>query len=464
MDILKQFLGRLHPLLVHLPIGFIILGLLLQWYDRKIHAYNKIIALIFLWAGICSAFTCVTGYLQFLSEGYTFDSVKWHLWLGIVTTLFCFLMYFKIAERSFLTMLKRFSILPFSILLFVLISFTGHLGGDITHGKGYLLEPFPNSVKSFFGQEIFEEKTIELTEENWETSLFYEDVVHPIINNKCVSCHNPKKSKGELMLHSIDDILNGGESGEIIVRNNPEESPLYSRLVLPKDHEDHMPPKEKTQLTKEEMAVIKAWISSGNQSETTIGQMGLSKDLFLSFFPKKENNFYPDTTVVAAATDSIARIKKSGIHVQQISNTSNFLRASCINKPTFSDNDFEILNPIMEQIVVLDLGGTQVTDAIFEKLVALPHLTTLKLDNTSISGNGIAILAQLYHLKSINLTHTNFEGSHIPSLSGFKKLEKVYLYNTTASQTDEKHSTENNSILDFGDYRLPKIAADSIIY
>ncbi|MEX0314031.1 MAG: c-type cytochrome domain-containing protein [Allomuricauda sp.] len=464
MEILKQFLGRLHPLLVHLPIGFIILGLLLQWYDRKKNAYQKIISLIFLWAGICSIFTCITGYLQYLGEGYAFNTVKWHLWLSIVTTLFCFLMYFKIAEKPFFELLKRFSIGPLSLILFVLVSFTGHFGGDITHGKGYLIEPFPNSVKSFFGVATFEEKPIALHEENWETSLFYEDVVHPIINNKCVSCHNPKKSKGDLELHTLEAMLQGGEHGEVIVQNNPDESELYSRLILPKEDEDHMPPKEKTQLTKEEIAIIKTWIANGNPSETTIGEMGLPKELFLSFFPQKENKFYPDTAVAAASIDSLAKIKKFGVHVQQISNTSYFLSVSCINKPSFEDLDFKLLNPIKEQIVVLDLGGTQVTDAVFEKLVSFPHLTTLKLDNTSITGNGIAILAQLEHLKSINLTHSNFEDSNIPVLSEFKKLEKVYLYNTKASKEGTKGYSKRDSILDFGDYELPKIAADSIIY
>ncbi|WP_422348968.1 c-type cytochrome domain-containing protein [Flagellimonas sp.] len=464
MDILKQFLGRLHPLLVHLPIGFIILGLLMQWYDRKKHAYKSMVALIFFWAGICSLLTCVTGYLQYRGEGYTFDTVKWHLWLGIITTLFCFLMYFRIAEKQFLQLLKQLPLVLLSILMLVLISFTGHLGGDITHGKGYLIEPFPNSVKSFFGYEIFEEKPIVLTEESWETSQFYEDVVHPIINNKCVSCHSPKKSKGELKLHTLEDLLSGGEHGEIISTNNPEESPLYSRLILPMDDEDHMPPKEKTQLTKEEIAIIKTWILHGNPSETTIGQLGLPKDLFLSFFPKKEDDFYPDTTVVAAHTDSIRAIKEFGIHVQQISNTSNFLSVSCINKPSFGNDDFEMLHPIKQQIVVLDLGGTQINDGIFDKLTSLPYLTTLKLDNTSISGNGIARLSQLEHLKSINLTHSNFESSFIPFLNDFKKLEKVFLYKTKASQGAEKDPNQDSSILDFGNYTLPIIAQDSIIY
>ncbi|WP_190809800.1 c-type cytochrome domain-containing protein [Flagellimonas sp. S3867] len=464
MDILKQFLGRLHPILVHLPIGFIILGLLLQWYDRKIRAHSKIIALIFLWAGILSAFACVTGYLQYLGEGYAFDTVKWHLWLGITTTIFCFLMYSKISEKPILVFLKKFPILLFSSLLFVLISFTGHLGGDITHGKGYLLEPFPNSVKSFFGHEIFEEKPIVLNEENWENSLFYEDVIHPLINNKCVSCHNPKKSKGELKLHSLEDMLVGGENGEIIVENNPSESPLYSRLILSKDDEDHMPPKEKTQLTKEEITLIKTWILHGNPSNKTIGHLGLQKELFLSFFPQKENKIYPDTTIAAAPSDSIAHIKMFGLHVQQISNVSTFLSVSSINKPSFSNSDFEILNPILKHIVVLDLGGTQVTDDIFDKLTSLPHLTTLKLDDTSITGDGIELLSQLKYLKSINLTHTDFGDSFIPLLKEFKALEKVYLYNTKANPKDWQRLKENQTVLDYGNYELPKIAADSIIY
>ncbi|MEX0359648.1 MAG: hypothetical protein AB3N10_01545, partial [Allomuricauda sp.] len=116
------------------------------------------------------------------------------------------------------------------------------------------------------------------------------------------------------------------------------------------------------------------------------------------------------------------------------------------------------------QIVVLDLGGTQINDGIFDKLTSLPYLTTLKLDNTSISGNGIAHLSQLEHLKSINLTHSNFESSFIPFLNDFKKLEKVFLYKTKASQGAEKDPNQDSSILDFGNYTLPIIAQDSIIY
>ncbi|UWX55214.1 hypothetical protein NYZ99_00855 [Maribacter litopenaei] len=79
MDILKQLLGRLHPLIVHLPIGFIILGLLLQVYFRRRKAFKEVIGKVYLWAGYSAILACLTGYLQYPGEGYAYDSVKLHL-------------------------------------------------------------------------------------------------------------------------------------------------------------------------------------------------------------------------------------------------------------------------------------------------------------------------------------------------------------------------------------------------
>lgn len=137
MDVLKQLLGRLHPLIVHLPIGFIILGLLLQYYDRKRLEYQKVIPLIYLWGGISATLACITGYAQYVGEGYAFDTVKWHLWSGIVTALFSFLMWAKLKEKGTFQFLTKVPILVLSGVFFVLISFTGHQGGNITHGEDY---------------------------------------------------------------------------------------------------------------------------------------------------------------------------------------------------------------------------------------------------------------------------------------------------------------------------------------
>ncbi|MFK5973700.1 MAG: hypothetical protein QM485_10520 [Flavobacteriaceae bacterium] len=464
MDVLKQILGRLHPLLVHLPIGFIVLGLLMQGYDRKKKEFGKAIAIIFLWGGISAVFASITGYLQYTSEGYTFDSVKFHLWSGILTAIFSFVMYLRLSEFKRIDFLQKIPLLTFSLLFFVLISFTGHLGGTITHGEDYLVEPLPNAIKSALGFETFEEKTIALSEEDWQEAILYEDLIKPILNNKCMSCHNPKKSKGELQLHSEEAILKGGENGEILVLNTPEESELYSRLILSKEDEDHMPPKEKTQLSKEEIKLIETWIGKGNPFNTSIGELGLEKELFSSFFPQQHDEDFPDIEVMAASLDSIAHVEENGIHVDYISESTNYLSVSCINKPSFSDEDFQFLIPIAQQIAILDLGGTQLSDSIFKKLERLPNLTILKLDNTAVTGKGIDLLATSEHLKTINLTGSKFEEPYLKALLNFKKLQKVFLYNTKAAKVGEHSLNEGRIIIDYGHYDLPAIQSDSVIY
>lgn len=464
MDILKQLLGRLHPIIVHLPIGFIVLALLLRWYDRKRNEFDHAISLIFLWGGYSAVLACITGYAQYLGEGYTFETVKWHLWLGITTAIFSFLMYFKFGNTKTFVWVKTIPIMVMTVLMFVLISFTGHLGGTITHGENYLVEPLPNNIKTALGFETFEEKEIALTDETWEEALIYEDVIKLILNNKCVSCHSPKKNKGELMLHNEKVILKGGENGEVLVMNNSIESELFRRMDLPKTDEDHMPPKDKTQPSKEEIKLIEAWIDAGHPFHQTIKQSELEKELFLSFFPKKPDNDYPDMAVSAAIEDSINTIEAIGIHVDPIDNISNFLNVSCINKPSFSDTDFDLLKPIAQQIAILDLGGTQVTNTIFEKLATLPNLTILKLDNTTISGENIALLASLEHLKSINLTSSNFENAHLENLVSFKSLKKVFVYQTKIDSKGVMTIKNGQITIDYGNYELPQIASDSIVY
>lgn len=464
MDVLKQLIGRLHPLIVHLPIGFILLGLMLQWYDRKNREHGKVIGLIYLWAGISAVLACITGYLQYLGEGYGFDTVKWHLWSGIATAVFCFIMYARLRKWEPVDFLAKIPIAAFSILFFVLISFTGHQGGNITHGEDYLVEPLPNSVKSALGFETFEEKEIVLNEQNWEEALLYDDVVAPILNNKCISCHSPKKTKGDLQMHTKEKILEGGESGDVIA-TQASNSEIFIRMNLPEDDDDHMPPEGKTQPSKEEIALIGAWLDAGHPFDQTIAESGLKKELFRAFFPKIVDNDYPDIEVAEASQDSIDAIKDKGIHIDKISKATNFLKVSCLNKPSFSDSDFELLRPLGEQIAILDLGGTRISDAIFEKLPLLPHLTVLDLDHTDITGKGIEKLASTSeHLKSINLTDTRFQQPYLQELEAFKNLKKVYVFNTDLDANGTKSLKEGKISVDYGSYELPPIASDSIVY
>ena len=464
MNILMQLLGRLHPLIVHLPIGFIVLALLLSWYDRKEKIFTNGIAISFLWGGISAVFACITGYLLYQTEGFTFDTIKKHLWIGIITAFFCFIAYIRIKNYSRLIILNRIPSVVYFLTLFILISFTGHLGGSITHGEEYLVEPLPNSVKSMMGIEIYEEKEIILNEENWENAILYEEVIHPILNNKCLSCHSSKKNKGELILQSPEMILKGGENGEVIVSKHPEKSPLYTKLVLPIGDDDRMPPEGKTQLSKSEIKLISEWIKHGNSFDKTIKELTLKKVDIESFFPRKINNNYPDIYVEKAAEQFIDSIEKFNVHVEKINKESHFLSVTCINQPKFEDEDFQLLLPIAQNIAMLDLGGTLISDTVFIELKKLPNLTILKLDNTEISGKNIDELVTSLHLKSINLANTKFNETSLETLLTFTSLKKIFLHNTKIKEGNTPLFKDSIITIDYGNYELPLIKSDSVIY
>lgn len=87
--------------------------------------------------------------------------------------------------------------------------------------------------------------------------------VAPIFKEKCTGCHGAEKQKGGLRLDSHEAVMKGGEDGAVVVAGDPKKSELLRVLLLPKDHDDHMPPPKKPQLTEDEIAKIKAWIEKG---------------------------------------------------------------------------------------------------------------------------------------------------------------------------------------------------------
>jgi len=87
--------------------------------------------------------------------------------------------------------------------------------------------------------------------------------VQPLLETQCLECHNPSKTKGKLLLDSAEGVMKGGDGGLAVVAGQPDKSSLFTRVMLPADHDDHMPPKGT--LTPEQTEVLKLWIAEGAQ-------------------------------------------------------------------------------------------------------------------------------------------------------------------------------------------------------
>jgi uncharacterized membrane protein len=462
LDFLGPLLGRMHPLLVHLPIGILIFGIALCFFpQREKNNFLPAIRLAFLLGGVAALGAGISGFLQYQFEGFAWEDVRIHLVGGVLTALGSFGLFFHLREKDVIQSKGK----AFAFVLGLILTITGHLGGNLTHGESHFTEVLPPELQSFLGIEILPEQGPQLQEESWENAELFSEVIQPIFNQNCKSCHNPRNQKGELDLTTMKSLVAGGEDGPVFVPGDTEHSPLFARLILPKDNEKHMPPAGKRQPSKEEIALIGSWIKNGGKETLTLAEAGISRKLIEQFILKSELPFYPKTSLTQLSADSLATLKAAGFFAEAVESGSGLLKVSCTNFSGFEDSDWEKLAPFAARLAYLDLSGTRVSDALLEEIAQLPNLTVLKLNGTTISGNSLTQVAQVPTLKLIYLNQTAVNLSHIQSLSSSKSLEKVFTFDTPASlEISKSEKLSLPFLVEGASYSLPKLPSDTIVY
>ncbi len=86
--------------------------------------------------------------------------------------------------------------------------------------------------------------------------------VQAILESRCLECHNPDKVKGDLLMHTAEALIKGGDSGPSVVPGKPDESLLIKRILLPKGDDEIMPPKNGP-LAAGDIELLKRWIAEG---------------------------------------------------------------------------------------------------------------------------------------------------------------------------------------------------------
>src|ERR1700733_1010760 len=99
-----ELLGHLHPIIVHLPIGILLLACLFMWQSRK-NKYENLqpfINIILFWGMTSAVAACITGFILSQSGGYDTGLVNWHQWMGISVALLSIVIYFLRKKPNFI--------------------------------------------------------------------------------------------------------------------------------------------------------------------------------------------------------------------------------------------------------------------------------------------------------------------------------------------------------------------------
>jgi len=433
-DILT-FFGRFHPLVVHLPIGFLLMAVLVQFSTKwpKFSPLQTYVTYIWGLGALSALLAVVFGYFLSLSGNYDEDLLLLHKWSGVgvlVISIGCYYFYKKPSPRP--------QIVKWILVLLATVSiiYTGHLGGNLTHGSTYLLEYAPNPIRNLAGLPPKVAPRKKVTE--LDSADVFLDIVLPIMNSKCTGCHNTSKKKGDLLLTSYQAIMKGGENGEILLPGDPESSEIFRRITLPEEHDDFMPSEGKRPLSETEVELLEWWIASGAPSSGFVTTSEASNEMIskISSFLGLDKNRLLAQTVDPADEAIIDSLQNSGFVINRLMKDNYFLDANfALSERALNDADINLLLQLKEQLIWLDLRGSNVNDSHLEKIGTLENLIKLNLSGNDISDTGMQHLSQLPNLESLNIYDSNVSDGLLTVVSKLTRLKTVYLWQTKVNDS-----------------------------
>ncbi|WP_298485238.1 FN3 associated domain-containing protein [uncultured Maribacter sp.] len=412
-----QPLGRMHPLILHFPIAFIVLLVILSFLKKQIDSksFQKINRFLVLFTSFTTVIATIMGLFLSLESTPT-ELMTLHKWIGVVVS---FLIYF-------LTFIKKETLYKTVLYIgFICVLFTGHFGAGLTHGANFITEPLAK---------------VESIEINENTPIFI-GFVKPILDAKCVSCHNAEKQKGDLDMTSFEKMMLGGKKGKLWISKNPEESSLLKRAHLPIEHEKHMPPEGKKQLTSEEIKLLSAWINQGANEKITLTDLPANDALGVlikSRLKTIDNKKKLAYTFDFADKKDIEALENPFRTVIQKSPSSPAIDVVIHGRQTFKQEFITDLSKIKKQIVSLNLSYLPIDKNSINFISSLHNLEDLLLNFTNVNTEDLEAIKTCSNLKNLGLSGTQVDANIAPILKHLPKLNNVFIWNTSISEDDIK--------------------------
>ena len=264
---LVEFFGRTHLVVLHFPIALVIVAAVVEVSraiapkirrepKREPFRPSSAASLMFAFALLGTVVSVSSGLVLGFDGG---ERVDLHRILGIVSgvlmlmTGLALLLAMRPQSRGGTVYLGLLSVSAVGVGL------TGHFGGELTHGAGFVTKPLERMIG--MEEAVISEFDLEALNISQASLDTFHDSILPIMMNSCVECHGPDEAEDDIRLDSIAYVLD--PAADMIRRDDPDMSELVYRIDLPHDDPDIMPPEgDGEPLTRDEIELVRNWIAS----------------------------------------------------------------------------------------------------------------------------------------------------------------------------------------------------------
>jgi uncharacterized membrane protein/mono/diheme cytochrome c family protein len=445
----SQFIGRFHPLAVHLPIALVLLVGVLECAGlfrsgKHLQAGAGFVLALAAAGALVAVFL---GWMLGRSGGYEGGLVTRHMWGGISLA----------AVLLLCCAIRGWNAKLYGVGLFAtvgLMAWTSDQGGRLTHGEGFLTEHMPGGLRSLLGVAPLVKKRVaantavpatpnlsaaNVSAPTAASVAFFASRVAPIFDDKCVQCHGPEKKKGKLRLDTFDYVMHGGKDGVVVKPGDAKNSELYRRITLPRDNKDAMPAEGKPGLTAVEVKVIEFWIASGAAENLAAEKVNAAPPPppVKLVLPPLAADYRPRSSQIAELETQL------GLRlIPRSQDPRDGLILRTVSAPErCTDTAIAALKPIADLIVDAELARTRVTDEGMKMLGSFVNLRSVDLSHTAVTSHGLVSLVNLSKLESLNLTATDVDDQGVLPFRRKMGLRHLYLFGTRCSEDSADHAS-----------------------
>jgi mono/diheme cytochrome c family protein/uncharacterized membrane protein len=429
-----QFLGRFHPLAVHMPIALLLLLPLIEMAGRTRFFPSLLQSADFILAlSTCGAIAAATlGWLLAKSGGYSGSLVTQHMWGGIAVAAASWLCW---VLRGMMRVDHPGTLYTLALIAAVgLVAFTGYRGGQLTLGENHLTQFMPDGLRGLLG--VSNQSDANDLASNPGPGTFYGAHIQPIFSDHCVSCHGPSKHKSNLRLDTYAGLMRGAKHGAVVKAGNSKGSELFHRITLPSTDDNFMPAEHKPPLSDSQVKLIGLWISSGASSTQVADAIkDIPVDARISqvaeaTFPEIDTDAVTKQRApLAAAVSDLKKRLMGGLDYESRGSADLVVNVSLLGS-RFTDQEMAALRPVVGHIVVADFSDTAITDRSAATIAAMEHLRVLRLIRTRITDATLQTISALAQLQSLNVFGTAVTPAALPAIAHMPRLQHIYASET----------------------------------